>query len=200
MEVGKNIRDQRESAGISQEELARRIFVSRQTVSNWETGKTYPDVQSLLLLSNLFGVSVDSLVKGDVEAMSKEIENYELERFKVKAGVALSWVLIVVGMLMSVLLVTSEVTYYSPLYFLAIGIMMVGLVPAFWAQRIEDRRNIKTIAEVKAFLDGAEPDSIPRKRKLPGAMRVALQMALGAAAGIALMALFLGLARFIGLP
>ena len=65
MEVGTRIREQRESAGISQEELARQIFVSRQTVSNWETGKTYPDVQSLLLLSNLFGVSVDHLVKGD---------------------------------------------------------------------------------------------------------------------------------------
>lgn len=200
MEVGNNIRDQRESAGISQEELARRIFVSRQTVSNWETGKTYPDVQSLLLLSNLFGVSVDSLVKGDVEAMEKEIENYELERFKVKAGVALSFALIAVGLLMSVLLVASEVTYYSPLYLLAIAIMLVGLVPAFWAQRIEDRHDIKTIAEVKAFLDGAEPDAIPRKRKLPGAVRVALQMALGAAVGVALMALFLGLARFIGLP
>ena len=81
MEVAKRIREERERAGISQEELARQIFVSRQTVSNWETGKTCPDVQSLLLMSNLFDVSVDSLVKGDVETMAKEIENYELERF-----------------------------------------------------------------------------------------------------------------------
>ncbi|MBQ9000635.1 MAG: helix-turn-helix domain-containing protein [Eggerthellaceae bacterium] len=200
MEVGGNIRDHREQAGISQEELARRIFVSRQTVSNWETGKTYPDVQSLLLLSSLFGVSVDSLVKGDVETMSKEIENYEMQRFKVKAGVALSFVITAVGMLMSVLLITSGVTYYSPLYLLAIGIMLAGIVPAYFAQRIEDRHDIKTLAEVKAFLDGADPDDIPRTRKLPGALRVALQMALGAIAGLALMALFLGLARFIGLP
>ena len=58
MEVGNRIREERERLGVSQEELARRIFVSRQTVSNWETGKTYPDVQSLLLLSGLFEVSV----------------------------------------------------------------------------------------------------------------------------------------------
>ena len=58
MEVGNRIREERERLGVSQEELARRVFVSRQTVSNWETGKTYPDVQSLLLLSGLFEVSV----------------------------------------------------------------------------------------------------------------------------------------------
>jgi transcriptional regulator with XRE-family HTH domain len=75
MEVGKRIREERDKLGLSQEDLARRIFVSRQTVSNWETGKTYPDVQSLLLLSNLFGASVDSLVKGDVEAMQEKMEN-----------------------------------------------------------------------------------------------------------------------------
>ena len=45
MEVGRRIREERERLGISQENLAREVFVSRQTVSNWETGKTYPDVQ-----------------------------------------------------------------------------------------------------------------------------------------------------------
>ena len=51
---------------VSQEELAERIFVSRQTVSNWENEKNYPDLKSLLLLSSLFGVSLDILVKGEL--------------------------------------------------------------------------------------------------------------------------------------
>lgn len=55
---------------MSQEQLAEAIYVSRQTISNWETDRTYPDVQSLLLLSNLFDVSVDALIKGDVEKMN----------------------------------------------------------------------------------------------------------------------------------
>lgn len=50
------------------------MYVSRQTVSSWENGKTYPDGQSLLLLSEIFGASVDSLIKGDVETMNETIE------------------------------------------------------------------------------------------------------------------------------
>ena len=65
MELAKHIKAHRGRLGMSQEELAEKIFVSRQTISNWETDRTYPDVQSLLLLSNLFDVSIDSLIKGD---------------------------------------------------------------------------------------------------------------------------------------
>lgn len=44
---------------FSQEELAEKIYVSRQTISNWETAKNYPDIHSLLRLSSLFNVSLD---------------------------------------------------------------------------------------------------------------------------------------------
>ena len=71
MELATHIKEHRARLGMSQEELAEAIFVSRQTISNWETDRTYPDVQSLLLLSNLFDVSVDSLIKGDVEEMKQ---------------------------------------------------------------------------------------------------------------------------------
>ena len=48
---------------MSQDEFADKIYVSRQTVSNWETGKNYPDINSLILMSETFGVSVDTLLK-----------------------------------------------------------------------------------------------------------------------------------------
>ena len=51
MELGKQIRKYRQEAQLSQEELAERIYVSRQTVSNWENDKSYPDVNSLVILS-----------------------------------------------------------------------------------------------------------------------------------------------------
>lgn len=75
--------------------------------------------------------------------------------------------------------------------------VQVGI--ATHAQRIEDHYDIKTITEVKAFLDGTEPDSIERTRKLPGAVRVALQMAFGAIIGIALMLGIMAIVRFAGL-
>ena len=73
MELRERLKEHRARLGLSQEELADRIFVSRQTISNWENDKTYPDVQSLLLLSQLFEVSIDELVRGDVVAMQQAI-------------------------------------------------------------------------------------------------------------------------------
>ncbi len=59
---------------MSQDDLAARVYVSRQTISSWENDKTYPDVQSLILLSEIFGVTVDTLIKGDVETMTETID------------------------------------------------------------------------------------------------------------------------------
>lgn len=74
MKIGGRIRELRATRGMSQDDLAARVYVSRQTISSWENGKTYPDVQSLLLLSEIFGASVDSLIKGDVNAMNETID------------------------------------------------------------------------------------------------------------------------------
>lgn len=74
MELAKQLRTNRERLGLSQEDAAKAIFVSRQTLSNWENDKTYPDVQSLLLLSELFDSSLDELVMGDLAVMRKAME------------------------------------------------------------------------------------------------------------------------------
>lgn len=73
MELARQLKAKREERGLSQDEVSKAIFVSRQTISNWENDKTYPDVQSLLLLSQLFEVSIDELVGGDVVAMQQAI-------------------------------------------------------------------------------------------------------------------------------
>ncbi|WP_306693927.1 helix-turn-helix transcriptional regulator [Streptococcus didelphis] len=53
MKLGKNLINYRKEANLSQEDLAQLIYVSRQTISNWETEKSYPDIQSLLRLAKL---------------------------------------------------------------------------------------------------------------------------------------------------
>ena len=53
--------------------MAERIYASRQTISNWETGRTYPDVKSLLLLSVAFNISIDKLIKGDVNITEETV-------------------------------------------------------------------------------------------------------------------------------
>lgn len=59
---------------LSQEELAEKVYVTRQTISNWENSKSYPDIHSLLLLGSVFNISLDQLIKGDIDIMKKEIK------------------------------------------------------------------------------------------------------------------------------
>lgn len=69
MNIGNQIKFFRQRDHLSQEELAAKLYVSRQTISNWENDKSYPDIHNLLMLSSLFQVSLDNLVKGDIEIM-----------------------------------------------------------------------------------------------------------------------------------
>ena len=80
MKFGKQIKKLRQEAQLSQEELAERIYVSRQTISNWENDKSYPDVNSLVLLSETFQISLDKLIKGDIEVMKDVIQKEEIEK------------------------------------------------------------------------------------------------------------------------
>lgn len=65
MEISKCIKDARQNNNISQESLAEQLGVSRQTVSSWETGKSYPDVVSVIKMSDIFNISLDKMLKED---------------------------------------------------------------------------------------------------------------------------------------
>ena len=64
MKIAEEICRLRSAAGMSQEELAAKLEVSRQSVSKWETGASVPDVEKLIKLAQLFGVTLDELVTG----------------------------------------------------------------------------------------------------------------------------------------
>ena len=83
--------------GLSQEQLAEKLYVSRQTISNWERDKTYPDVQSLLMLSILFDTSIDTLVKGDVTVMEEAVE-----RDRKRMGTRMLWLAVLMLALLAV--------------------------------------------------------------------------------------------------
>ena len=64
MEFNNKLYELRKQKGFSQEELANRLNVSRQTVSKWEVGDSTPDMEKLVAMSDLFGISLDELVTG----------------------------------------------------------------------------------------------------------------------------------------
>ena len=85
----------REQQKISQEELALKVFVSRQTISNWETNKSCPDVKSLITLSNIFNVSLDDFIKEDIKEMRKIVEKEATKKFHMISMVFLMELIVV---------------------------------------------------------------------------------------------------------
>ena len=65
MEIAKKIKTARIKVELTQEHVADELQVSRQTISNWENAKTYPDIISIIKLSDLYQISLDELLKGD---------------------------------------------------------------------------------------------------------------------------------------
>lgn len=75
MEIGQKLKDARVASGLTQEGAAEKINVSRQTISNWENEKTYPDIISVIKLSDIYSISLDDLLKGDKKMMEHLEEN-----------------------------------------------------------------------------------------------------------------------------
>lgn len=69
MEIGQKLKDARVASGLTQEGAAEKINVSQQTISNWENEKTYPDIISVIKLSDIYSISLDDLLKGDKKMM-----------------------------------------------------------------------------------------------------------------------------------
>ncbi|WP_053485378.1 helix-turn-helix domain-containing protein [Lysinibacillus sp. FJAT-14745] len=65
MNLTQSLKNKREEHNFSQEDIAQKLNVSRQSVSKWENGNCYPDLDNLILLSELYNISLDELVKGD---------------------------------------------------------------------------------------------------------------------------------------
>ncbi len=65
MKIGEQIRMLRKNENLSQAQLGEKLNVSRQAVYKWESDKGYPDIQNLIMLSELFDISIDELIKKD---------------------------------------------------------------------------------------------------------------------------------------
>ncbi len=65
MSIGKSILQIRKEKGLSQEKFGELFHVTRQTVSNWENEKSYPDLHTLVAISDMFEISLDKLLKED---------------------------------------------------------------------------------------------------------------------------------------
>ncbi len=198
MEIAAQIRKHRQQAGLSQEQLAQNIYVTRQTVSNWETGKSYPDIHSLLLLSSLFDVTVDQLIKGDIETMKQEISQDEVRTFNREGRVFAAFCFL------------SAVTFIpaaalglnrNQWWVLGLWVFLYGLTmyEAFRVEKLKKNHNLHTYREIVAYSEGRsleELEAAEERGKRP--YQVIFKVLGGAAVGVLLAALAIWVAGFLG--
>ena len=161
MELNEQIKKYRTEMNLSQEELAEKIYVTRQSVSNWENGKTYPDIHSILLLSSLFGISLDQLVKGDIEIMKEEIKKEEIAKMN-HYGKTYALMLIATAVSAVPLFMWLGVWAFIPW-----GIILaISLYFAFKVEKVKRDNDVQTYKEIVAFSEGERLDDIQKQREI----------------------------------
>ncbi|MFR9278604.1 MAG: helix-turn-helix domain-containing protein [Ezakiella coagulans] len=157
MELGNKIKYYRNEKELSQEELAERVYVSRQTISNWENNKSYPDINSIVLLSEIFGISIDNLIKGDVEQMKKEINSEEVKKLNFYASM-MGILMLVATILLMPMLKFMGLYAFIP-YFVLVGCAMFFAIKV---EKIKKNNDIHTYKEIVAFIEGKRLDEIQK--------------------------------------
>ncbi|EZM15280.1 helix-turn-helix domain-containing protein [Streptococcus pyogenes] len=165
MEIGQQIIRYRKQQALSQEKLAEKVYVSYQSISNWENDKTYPDIHSLLLLSQIFQVSLDQLIKGDIEKMKYTITQVDKKNFKRDTKVMVT--------LMILLMISSYPLVYF-LEWLGLGIfVLLSIITMTYANRVErfkKKYDVQPYKEILAVSSGKLLDEIEKREeraKLP---------------------------------
>ena len=112
MEIGKKLKDARMRSGFTQESVAKKVNVSRQTISNWENEKSYPDIISVIELSNLYSISLDELLKGDEKMMEHLEESTNVVKSTRKLIGAILLNIITVILLVTLSMFLPDRSYY----------------------------------------------------------------------------------------
>ena len=160
MNISSTIKEQRNKQSLSQEELGEKIYVTRQTISAWENGKSYPDIHSLILLSQVFGMTIDNLVKGDLEIMEQKIETNDIRDMNRYA-----WLMIILLVVSVVLFPLSWYLGFMP--GIAIAVLTLGAYFYFAhkAEKIKRQYDVQTYREITAFCKGETLDEITKTRE-----------------------------------
>lgn len=159
MNFSKQLKKHRKLNGHNQEELAEKLYVTRQTISKWENDKSYPDIHNLIALSILFDISLDELIKGDMNKMKSTIEHDNDKMNKYTKGMAIFLLLmLIIG---GPALVIWEVMGY-------ILFVVLSIITMYFAVNIEiikKKHNIQTYKEIIEFSENkSNLDELREKR------------------------------------
>ena len=169
--IAERVRGLREEADLSQGELARRVYVSRQTVNNWEAARTLPDIESLKLLAAEFDVSVDDLLGAGREALMDDTVD---DRHRLLVAVATQVVLCLVFVACQIVLIvfassaSSGLSYGDEGYasyqgvrfllqFLSLAIILGSTPSQLRMDKIMRDRDLADALAVVSYIEGRKP-------------------------------------------
>ena len=129
MTFGKTLKERRSQLDLTQQEVAKKLYISRQTISNWENGKSYPDLDMLIKISDVYQVSIDSLLKGDQE-LKKSLDTQKVESILLPMEY--------IPLLLNI--ATAILTFLVPkniwVIFVGLGFNLIGLALSITNERI----------------------------------------------------------------
>ncbi|OFI48540.1 hypothetical protein BG261_06490 [Floricoccus tropicus] len=159
MELSKQIKEHRARLEISQEQLAEKMYVSRQTISNWENERSYPDVHNLLLLAAIFDVTLDQLVKGDVKIMKEKISQANFN--KSSYIMLISSILSAISLGITIPFINSSLNWSL---LIPIGFLLPGFYYATKIDKWKKDDDIKTYKEIAVFMEGGDVKAARKER------------------------------------
>ncbi|WP_048704885.1 helix-turn-helix transcriptional regulator [Companilactobacillus ginsenosidimutans] len=170
MHIGKNISQLRQNNHWSQDDLADKLKVSRQTISNWETGRTYPDITSLTMLSDIFEISLDDLIKEDIPLMKNKIKQTQI-----------CWLGFgIIGIMILTYACLLVLKWSVPIGSLLVGATTVfGLYIIFKFMKVTNTANLKTFKQVISYVAGKPIESAKQSKS-----KVIVQSIIGAIIGL----------------
>lgn len=154
--IGARIRECRERTGLTQAQLASAAFVTRQSVGNWEGGKTLPDVQSLQLVAQALGTTVDGLLDGEVPAIARETVEARRQLTRCLATLAVLFILYLIASIVDVAFMRGERNYAASYVCNGIRITLAACsIPVAKRMRAITRgRELGDAVEIMMFVEG----------------------------------------------
>ena len=118
MKIADKIKQLRQQNNFTQEELAKKLMVSRQAISKWETGNSLPDIENLLNISKLFEISLDELIKNDIHIENKLVLDSNTRK----------WHLLVILFLISILVYIGYWKFVHNIFMVGFGVSTVFML------------------------------------------------------------------------
>ena len=153
MEFGSQIRNKRQELGLSQGQVANHLYVSRKSVSHWETGNSFPDIATLINLSNYFQISLDPLIKEDTN-MEENLKKREVNK-SISLSYYFSTFLSVIIFMLGLVGVSFSTSFMMTNFFIGIVVLaFLNLIVMTPIRNLKEKRHLKSKPEISLVDSG----------------------------------------------